>query len=573
MELFTKKYRKGNEKLTRDSRLSSQPAQTRLEGMRTKFRIEREASPPPPLRNEVANEQLSPASIVPSADTVPPASIVPNAVNAPSTSISNFNVTTHWEKKNLKFAAKNADKPTNIRIKKESDLGRKFDFRPKFRELPKYSGKDDDVVNPKEFIQEIDNFFMEAAASEITKLSNVYRLLLGDARVWFSAYSSEFKDYQDFKDKFLKHFWGEERQSKVRSSLCVPYQYKPEMGSMTAYFLKRLHVARRLDERIPERSLIGDIVGHFNDEGGKPGLRYAKRYNFTVTQRRFCLQTLMLKFVDASGNNEECGRCSACVDLCAYPLIDVVAPLKNLLPRIRYVRDHSKGSLLYLAKFLSGHKCVLETRNKLSKCTEFGCASFYSIQTLLWSLGCTAFSLSTAEKRLRATTENLHGEKRRVDMTTASLRTNREGAGCDAQRTIRTIGHLQAEIKRAFSGAALKKSGQLNGEKHHGNLGVGFSGQRIFVSIRGSQPKAVPRELCARQFSSRAVPSSENVRQTSAWGRQPNRSRVHRKNSGSRSRTYGLIRVPGLKPESSRRSVVASGAVEATAPTPGPFGF
>ncbi|CAH0388255.1 unnamed protein product [Bemisia tabaci] len=204
------------------------------------------------LRNEVANKQLSPASIVPSADTVPPASMVPNAVSAPSSSNFNLNVT--------------ADEPTNIRIKKESDLGRKFDFRPKFRDLPKYSGKDDDVVNPKEFIQEIDNFFMEADASEISKLSNVSRQLLGDARVWFSAYSSEFKDYQDFKDKFLKHFWGEERQSKVRSSLCVPNQYKPEMGSMTAYFLKRLHVARRLDERIPERSLIRDIVGHFNDE-------------------------------------------------------------------------------------------------------------------------------------------------------------------------------------------------------------------------------------------------------------------------------------------------------------------
>ena len=142
---------------------------------------------------------------------------------------------------------------------------KRFDFRPKFRDLPKYSGKDDDI-NPKEFIQEIDNFFLETRASEATKLSSAARQLTGTARVWFGAYSNSFDNYLDFKKKFLNHFWSEEKQYKVRASLCIPNQYNPDSGNMTDYFLKQLNLARRLDETIPEKSLIRDIVGHFSTQ-------------------------------------------------------------------------------------------------------------------------------------------------------------------------------------------------------------------------------------------------------------------------------------------------------------------
>ena len=83
---------------------------------------------------------------------------------------------------------------------------------------------------------------------------------------WWSVIRNEIHTYEEFKQIFRSKYWSESMQNIVRDNLCNGRYNTTHYQSLTAYFLGKVCVARKLEPSIPEECLVNKIAHHF-DEG------------------------------------------------------------------------------------------------------------------------------------------------------------------------------------------------------------------------------------------------------------------------------------------------------------------
>ena len=83
---------------------------------------------------------------------------------------------------------------------------------------------------------------------------------------WWMATRHDIQSYAEFKELFKCKYWSESTQNMVRDKTCYG-RYEASRGStLTAYFLGKVCLARNLEPRIPEESLVTKLAFHY--EGG-----------------------------------------------------------------------------------------------------------------------------------------------------------------------------------------------------------------------------------------------------------------------------------------------------------------
>lgn len=137
----------------------------------------------------------------------------------------------------------------------------------KVKDLPKFNGKLT-PTHPVEFLQAVKVHFSSSRVPDEIKFFELTQLLEGKALAWYNMYKfkNTDQDFEHFCVEFLEFFWGEQAQDNVRGQLFKPNQYRKGSLDMATYFMKFVHKAQYLTEKMPESVLVSTIVKHFPAE-------------------------------------------------------------------------------------------------------------------------------------------------------------------------------------------------------------------------------------------------------------------------------------------------------------------
>ena len=82
---------------------------------------------------------------------------------------------------------------------------------------------------------------------------------------WWTATRPEISCTQEFKTLFREKYWSESTQNVVRNNISNG-RYEPQAGhTLTSYFLGKVCLARNLEPKIPEESLVIQLGYHYED--------------------------------------------------------------------------------------------------------------------------------------------------------------------------------------------------------------------------------------------------------------------------------------------------------------------
>lgn len=125
--------------------------------------------------------------------------------------------------------------------------------------IPKFSNK----YNPVEFISSLARIVTPDV--DLITMKNIIRYSLEnqDDQVWFSVIQDSFSTFNEFQDLFIKNYWSEQRQAKVRFQL-FNGRYYPKNLSREAYFIRQFSIAKYLIPKIDEKELITYFSRHFD---------------------------------------------------------------------------------------------------------------------------------------------------------------------------------------------------------------------------------------------------------------------------------------------------------------------
>ena len=71
------------------------------------------------------------------------------------------------------------------------------------------------------------------------------------------------RSYAEFKELFKAKYWSESTQNIVRDNICYE-RYESNRGTtLIAYFLGKVCLARNVEPRIPEESLVTKLLFHY----------------------------------------------------------------------------------------------------------------------------------------------------------------------------------------------------------------------------------------------------------------------------------------------------------------------
>lgn len=126
--------------------------------------------------------------------------------------------------------------------------------------VPKF--KDNESKHPIQFLEELEIYFKRMKTSEEDRLATAMECLHGPAQDWMNIYRISWMDYNDFKHDFLRIFWSESEQSKLRHQISTA-TWDSKKFTMSNHFAYYIGLARRLTNPTPEASLVAEIMRHF----------------------------------------------------------------------------------------------------------------------------------------------------------------------------------------------------------------------------------------------------------------------------------------------------------------------
>lgn len=123
-----------------------------------------------------------------------------------------------------------------------------------------YSG--DRKIHPKVFIKNLKEKLNSLSKGNEFK-SIIRNSLKGDAEIWYSIIEDKYETIDEFINLFLKNYWGENQQSKVREYL-FNGKYKENVGSTREkYIMQKYNYVRHLEPCMSESEIVIYFARHF----------------------------------------------------------------------------------------------------------------------------------------------------------------------------------------------------------------------------------------------------------------------------------------------------------------------
>jgi hypothetical protein len=140
------------------------------------------------------------------------------------------------------------------------------------RKIHKFTGNINNL-HPMVFIKSINQRIKEIEEGRIdeeTKLERIKEImrenLESEALIWFNGIENDVEDYEQLRNRFLQHFWGDNAQLMVRERLYFG-KFNPHISnSLTNYALRLYSLAQYLTPKINEQDLVLYISRQFKQE-------------------------------------------------------------------------------------------------------------------------------------------------------------------------------------------------------------------------------------------------------------------------------------------------------------------
>lgn len=148
------------------------------------------------------------------------------------------------------------------RISQPYNINQSFGNRPeKIKDVvPEFNGTID-PVHPEEFLEKLNNYFQNQVFTDPTKINAACSRLSGRAKNW--SYTLGPLDlFDQFVERFRRHFWCPIKQEKVRNEFYRPY-YHQDTSSLQEHTIDWVNKVRYLHPPIPDTEKIDRILSHY----------------------------------------------------------------------------------------------------------------------------------------------------------------------------------------------------------------------------------------------------------------------------------------------------------------------
>lgn len=120
-------------------------------------------------------------------------------------------------------------------------------------------------VHPKIFMTRLKQY-----VSTLHNLTNIkfviQNTLKGEADFWYQTIEEKYESFEQFENLFLKQYWGEYNQQKVRQNLFNGKYYENSGISRERYILRKLYNIRYLEPKFTENEMVRYLARHFSDD-------------------------------------------------------------------------------------------------------------------------------------------------------------------------------------------------------------------------------------------------------------------------------------------------------------------
>ena len=129
--------------------------------------------------------------------------------------------------------------------------------------IPTFS--DSHLDRPKYFLKNLFQY-VEAAAVTSREIKFVLsQALKGPARDWWEHIEDSITGLQDFQKQFIKKYWSEQKQERVRRDLEFGFYNQSYSQSRSQYALQMYNDAMMLDEALSSKNIINKLSRHFDE--------------------------------------------------------------------------------------------------------------------------------------------------------------------------------------------------------------------------------------------------------------------------------------------------------------------
>ena len=119
---------------------------------------------------------------------------------------------------------------------------------------------------PMEFLERVDEQLVKTRENRWTIIRGYLDEYFRDINDnWWTATRHDLTSYEEFKDVFKGKYWSKATQNIVWDNICFG-RYDASRGTtFTAYFLGKVCLARNLELKIPEESLVTKLAFHYEE--------------------------------------------------------------------------------------------------------------------------------------------------------------------------------------------------------------------------------------------------------------------------------------------------------------------
>ncbi|KYN50404.1 hypothetical protein ALC57_00041 [Trachymyrmex cornetzi] len=130
----------------------------------------------------------------------------------------------------------------------------------KFEDLVFHGRKD--KQNLMRFIQRFERTADYEGVDDKDRLHYFGKTMRDNAATWFEL--NEPDSFDEAKEKFLEHFWGEDEQARFRQKMYTSRYHSDKGTTMADYALEYARQAKLLIPPMSETEIIRVIKGHFH---------------------------------------------------------------------------------------------------------------------------------------------------------------------------------------------------------------------------------------------------------------------------------------------------------------------
>lgn len=129
-------------------------------------------------------------------------------------------------------------------------------------EKPKFDGSRR-ALHPIKFMKKLDEYLDMMRTKGRRQLVTAIECLEGDVRIWAECNSHDWSGLEDFKRSFVKQYWSQKAQEKVRAELYRPRVYNSRYGSYTHHVWYWVDKTQHLEPAVSEEILVTALSKHF----------------------------------------------------------------------------------------------------------------------------------------------------------------------------------------------------------------------------------------------------------------------------------------------------------------------